>query len=201
MPFWTDLKNRVLGALPNIGTHGGIEADLLLAKRKPLGWMYVPRKLDDNEKIEDFPPQFQKEVRDHERLQEAVQKGDLIAKDVVTREELPSGGTLTSVFRHYAQPDKEKTLEAVVAFNEKAFNRQPLDDVMLKEDIGKILGYRKRDRFMWNNMHRLPKVMQDALITVNHKFIRDAYQANELRKANKVLQKQARKSAPEPAGR
>jgi hypothetical protein len=199
MPFWTDLKNRILGALPNIGTHGGIEAEMLLAKRKPLGWMYVPRVLPDV-KIENLPPAFQKEIRDHERLGEAVKRGDLVSKDVVTRETLPDGSTLTSVFRHYAQPGKEKTLDAVAAFNEKAFNRQPLNDVMLKEDIGKILGYRKRDRFMWNNMHRLPRVMQDALITLNHKFIRDAYQANELRKADKIIKKQARKPAPRPGG-
>lgn len=192
MPFWQSLKNRILAQLPNIGAHMGIEAELLLAGRKPLGWLPVPRALEDFEKREDLPQAFQKELRDFDRLQEAVARGTLIAADVVQKTPLPQGGVLQSTFRHYAQRNNAKNLHLAAAFNEKAFNGQPVSRDMLKHSIGKMLGYRRRDRWLWNNLPVLPHALQDAVYRLNDTYVRDAYQAEAVRKAEKIMKKRGR---------
>lgn len=149
------LKEKFLSALPVIGPHADIEADLMLAGKKPLMWTFVA---PDEMHFDD--PRMQKQHEDRKRLDQAVKEGKLIALDI-TRDNAGHPDSI-NVFRHYAQPEEEDKLKRIVAFNEKTFNFQDYSEVNLDKDIGHYLGYRRRDILFFNNTIGSPYLPEAA---------------------------------------
>ena len=185
MSFLSKIANRVFGTLPVIGTHMGIEAELLVAGLKPLGWLHVPGtgSLSDGTPVnEKFT---EKAYADQMLLNEAIKSGRLIFRDVIKREQINTDLSFESTVRLYAQPWNHENLNLMAEWTSKTFNREPVTGE--QPDDGKMLGYRKRDRLLWNYMHKFPRPFQHAIILLNDKITRDAYQANELAKAHKII--------------
>ena len=79
-----NIFNSVAGSLPVIGPHAGIEADLLLAGKKPLGWVIVE---PDDATFQD--PFDQAEHEGRKKLDEAVRQGKLKSMDVIVHRGRP----------------------------------------------------------------------------------------------------------------
>lgn len=181
-----DITNKFFATFPVIGCHMGIEAELLLSGKKPMGWMNAEKNLTA------LPPDFdqlnpddQKQLKDQLALDQAVREGKLIARDVIVYHTNPAG---ESISRHYAQLWNKENLDRTVACHQKAFNRQPLkkhEDV----DDGKMLGYRGRDRWLWKTMGHVPKPVARAVIFVNRNVTLPAYKADAVRIAQKTIAK------------
>jgi hypothetical protein len=209
--------NAVAGNLPVIGPHAGIEAELLLAGKKPLGWTSVD---PDNMVFND--PQMQAEHEGRKKLDEAVRQGKLVSADVVVHTANDEKGNRVNLetpwlFRHYCQPGNEENLQRIVAFNTKAFNFEEPDYALLEgKDIGEYLGYRSKDINLWykggmrgplnaasrfvaehvNSDSRRMKIM-NAMGQVSHlvqKRAQPAYQQKMLRKIEKEQKKADKKS-------
>lgn len=157
------IKSRFLASFPVIGPHADIEADLMLAGKKPITWVFVA---PDEAKFDD--PRMQRQHEGRKRLDRAVEEGRLIAIDVEQRyDEHPE---YVGVYRHYAQPENEEKLKQVVAFNKQAFNGRDVSQVELDKDMGHYLGYRRRDIFFFNNVINaplLPEGLRDVIIRFN----------------------------------
>tara|TARA_R110002124_G_scaffold73157_11_gene196239 strand:- start:1580 stop:2236 length:657 start_codon:yes stop_codon:yes gene_type:complete len=157
------IKSRFLASFPVIGPHADIEADLMLAGKKPITWVFVA---PDEARFDD--PRMQRQHEGRKRLDKAVEEGRLIAIDVEQRyDEHPE---YVGVYRHYAQPENEEKLKQVVAFNKQAFNGRDVSQVELDKDMGHYLGYRRRDIFFFNNVINaplLPEGLRDVIIRFN----------------------------------
>jgi hypothetical protein len=142
------LKQAFLAACPVIGPHAGIEVDLMLAGKKPLTWIPV---FSDQANFADW--RVMKMHEDRLRLDAAVEQGLLIAKDVTA-----FAGDPEKAFpvRHYALPSEKRRLEMLVAFNQCAMNDQDVSQADLKEDVGRYLGYRRRDVLFFNHIVNSP---------------------------------------------
>lgn len=215
-----NLFNSLAGQLPVIGPHANIEARLLLAGKKPLGWVLV----EPDELVFDNPS-AQAEHEARKGLDEAVRAGKIIAEDVLVYRLSDANGVVRERseplnFRHYCQPGHEKDLEAVVAYNRKAFNHEEPDGSLLKKDFGEYLGYRKRDIKLWYSGTPLPMrgLIRFALAHIKnvrlHKTIagivgdtsrfiqsvaQPAYHQKLLHQIDKEQKKAARKTLKNPA--
>lgn len=177
----SSIFNRVVGQLPVIGPHADIEGELLLAGKKPLGWIAVlPPSAD--------PDLCRQELDVQRRLGHAVAEGKLIAADVTQTFTSPKGEENSFIFRHYAQPGREKDLATMAAFNADIFNGKA-PTVKLEKDFGDYLGYRRRDQLLWNLVqrygHKAPK-MVDAIYKLNANVTQHAYQSMALGDPSKI---------------
>jgi hypothetical protein len=157
------LKQKFLAAMPVIGPHAHIEAELMLAGKKPLTWVIAA---PDETVYQD--PYMQKDHEGRKLLDQAVREGKLIAKDVEFHR--PNEPQYRFTARHYAQPDQKENLDLVTAFNEKAFNFLDYSDVNLDKDLGHYVGYKKRDIFFFNhitNSGLLPPSIVNKIIDLN----------------------------------
>lgn len=132
-----NLKRTLLAAFPVVGPHDAIEADLMLAGKKPLTWVDV---YDDVSQILDRRLYHAHIGR--LRLDEAVAQGRLLAADVEQVWDDPHVPPL--IVRHYAQPAYKNELSLVVEYNKLAFNTDHDGNIQGK-DMGEYVGYRKRD--------------------------------------------------------
>ncbi len=184
-----NIFNSVVGGLPVIDPHGGLEADLMLAGKKPL--TYFPA-WPDNRPPPPHSNQYAFGIYEATRkLDEAVRQGKLKSVDVsVTRE------GETHIARHYCQPDKEKEMMFLAAYNNKVFNdKKP--DLTLQKDVGAYLGYRKRDIWLWRHFKYDPSKLSSKLFSFVEKNIaRPAHHEKllhsiekEQKKADKVQRK------------
>lgn len=170
---------RIWAQLPVIGPHAGIEAELLLNGTKPLGWIDIVPDWADQEH-----PENKKKLALEKRLDAAVAEGRLSAIDVA----VPRPNDLPGhyIYRHYCQKGREADLEKVAAFNSFVFNRKKPEGVELDKSFGEYLGYRKRDRWYWENMpdigRHLPRSLKDALADFNAKTVQPAYQSEALKR-------------------
>jgi hypothetical protein len=169
------LKRDFLAAFPVIGPHTWIEGEMMVSGKKPLTWMPVN---PDDAQLPDR--KWQKWHQDRKLCDHAVAEGKLIAKDIeITRD----SHSLT--FRHYARPGQEEALERVAKFNQKAFNLQDTSEVDIGQDMGRLLGYRRRDVLFYNHiLHSgfLTDSMQNWLIRFNAP-VQQAYQEKLLEEA------------------
>lgn len=175
------LKRKFLATLPVIGPHANIEAEMMLAGKKPITWMHA---MKENEHTEDI--RLKIEQRGRKLLDKAVESGQLIAIDVKQlNPNHPNGGM---VFRHYAQPDNEEKLKLIAAYNTAAFNgKEPSQELekALDKDFGHYLGYRKRDILFFNNIinsRHVPNVIKDKILDLNVRS-QKAYRDTQLEKA------------------
>jgi len=163
-----NIFNNVVGNLAVIGPHFGIEAELLLAGKKPLGWLgsgvYPDELVFDD-------PALQAEHEGRKKLDEAVRQGKLKSMDIIVHKARVNPYDVDSEFqelskpeivRHYCQPGKEKDMETMVAYNEKAFNGEEPPVDLLQKDIGTYLGYRDKDVKLWQNGRWPRKLLRAA---------------------------------------
>ena len=157
------IKTRFLSEFPVIGPYTDIEADLMLAGKKPLTWTLV---VPEDCLHEGIGTLIEHEGR--KRLDKAVEEGRLISRDVEVKH--PDSPAEPMIFRHYAQPDKKDSLKQMADFNTAAFNFKDVSRIHLDKSIGEHLGYRKRDRFLFENVINnplLPDKIKDFLIDMN----------------------------------
>jgi hypothetical protein len=174
------LIDKLLAQLPIIGPHAGIEAELLAAGRKPLGWIPVNDALTDQTYMSEAA--IAKEEADVIMLDDLVAKGQLISKDAEIYIETDGA---PKRYRHYAQIDNEKYLNFCQAINEKALNQEDVSSLSEQADIsaGTMLGYRKRDQALFQVILPslyVPTFIKKALCTASP-VIREAYQRDLLR--------------------
>jgi hypothetical protein len=139
------IKRSFLAAFPVVGPHTNIEAELMLAGKKPLTWTFVA---PDDMTFKDLS--MQKDHQGRKLLDCAVAERKLIAVDIEQRD--PDHPEYVVVFRHYAQPGQEENLKRVSEFNRRAFNRLDLSEVSLDQDMGHYLGYQRRDILFFNHI-------------------------------------------------
>lgn len=162
------LKRSFLAAFPVIGPHADIEAELMLAGRKPLTWLNIVP-----DEFKDSSPRAKKMHRDIKLLDKAVAEGKLLSIDV----KLPSPGD-ANIIRHYAQPEQEESLKLMSEFNRQIWNcddTSKLDLDKLADNIGmdknkgfgEYLGYKKRDILFFKYTTSMPKFISNALINLN----------------------------------
>lgn len=139
-----------------------IEGDLILAGKKPLGWIVVAR--------EGAPETI--DSRAQKRLDGAVSEGKLISIDV--KQYYSDDPEDFCIFRHYGQLDQADNLERVAAFNQCAFNGKDCSEAEAALDpnkgFGDYLGYRRRDILLFNyviNSEWLPDRVKMGLIRLN----------------------------------
>jgi hypothetical protein len=144
---FASLKRSFLAAFPVVGPHAGVESELLLAGKKPLGWTLVA---PDDTQFKD--PRMQKDHQGRMLLDRAVASGNLIAIDVEQRNKHAPAEESVIVLRHYAQLGQEQNLRRVSEFNKRAFNGLNISDADLDQDMGHYLGYRRRDIFLFNHV-------------------------------------------------
>ncbi|WP_421896394.1 hypothetical protein [Marinoscillum sp.] len=177
MKYLKSLKNKLLAAFPIIGPHADIEAEMMLAGKKPVTWMFV---MPDDGKPRDIRIKLEQEGR--KKLDQAVKEGKLVSIDVEQRHPQAPNGKL--IFRHYAQKGNEKSLKRISTFNKEAFNGLE-HTVQLDKDIGYYLGYRKRDIFFFNhviNSSYVPSQWKVKMINMNS-YCQRAFQETQLEKA------------------
>ncbi len=152
--------NSVAGSFPVIGPHDGIEAELMLAGKKPLTWSPVIPA----EAYEGLTPKMLEGTLagDFMKLEEGVRQGKLKSMDVVVHRyrDFATGEIKNNlkpeIYRHYCQPGKEEDMKRMAAFNQKLFNFEEPDYSLLQKDIGTYLGYRDKDVQLWSRGLRQP---------------------------------------------
>jgi hypothetical protein len=115
---FSKLRQAFYAALPVVGPHAGIEAQLLLGGVKPIGWL--------SSYSEDYVPKTEVERKEYEaykKLDEAVAQGRLKRVDVVCH---GKDDLCPSIVPHYYQPDKEQEALQIIEFNRRAFNQNIL---------------------------------------------------------------------------
>ncbi|GEM_PF-207686 len=157
------LKREFLAAFPVIGPHVGIEAELMLAKKKDITWSPV---FDGDTNFGD--DRILKMHLDRKRMDQAVEEGALIAMDVEYMHPQTPGER--HILRHYAQPECEDILKRVVACYK--YDRDPENhpESYLEKDIGHYLGYKKRDILFFNNVvnnQAIPRSVASAIVGMN----------------------------------
>lgn len=193
------LKRSFLATLPVIGPQHNIEAELLLAGIKPIGYFDVcPENIEQtpvyflekyrrgelneiNNLSEDEQRRWEhktlsriKEIRDVKKLDSAVKNGQLISRDMrVPFPQHPSGETIT---RFYAQPDQkgnefEQFIDMLTAgwLGEES---SASDATEMDKDSGYYLGYRRRDIIYFSKIVQsgyLPDFATDYIYSVNQK--------------------------------
>jgi hypothetical protein len=126
-----------------MGPHADVEADLLIAGIKPVGYLAV---------IEEDPPDplFEDITEQIKRLDEEVNKGNLLSTGfTVENFTWPNGCSARVNAYFYCQPDKEAEMK-IVSDNSEKYWRQGIDED-LPEDSGKYLGYTDNDIELFNN--------------------------------------------------
>jgi hypothetical protein len=154
------IKRSFLAAFPVVGPHANIEAELMLAGKKPITWAFVA---SDEVILRGLGAQKKQQGR--KLLDRAVADGKLIAVDVECP--YPEHPEYVAIFRHYAQLGQEENLARVSECNRRAFNRLGLSEVPLGKDMGYYLGYRKRDILFFNyvvNSNLLPMFIKRGII-------------------------------------
>ncbi len=126
----------LIGSLGIVGPHSGHEAELLLSKKKPIGYLTVSTRPDEL-----LSPDLKKEKGDLIRLDAAVSLGNLRKCIVVIPPSLPSDYELTAHF--YCQPQFEAEMHEVANFHEAFWTSNQL--LPLSKPIGRFLGYTDRD--------------------------------------------------------
>ena len=210
------LKSRfakaVLAQLPVIGPHADIEAELLLAGIKPIGWVsvyrddYYPQErdfdfasldADKKKKLSEGLKKTRHEIDMRRKLDEEVTKGNLKSVDVHYPGRDPNDKG--SISRVYCQPEHEQEMRMVAAVSQKFANREPLtpeeDKNLAKKDMGEYLGYRKRDTMLFRLVNDrsiskfVPDVVLDAIYAVNEAVVQPALRDILLDKAEKQCAK------------
>ncbi|MBL8846814.1 MAG: hypothetical protein JNN24_13680 [Hyphomicrobium zavarzinii] len=146
------LTDKFLATLPVIGPHAGIEAELLLAKRKPIGGPFLIADDSDPKKM---CRSILKASLDRIRLDEAVENGRLSSVD------LNSDGL---TFRYYCQSDQHEQLKNSLERNQYVF--------------GEEFGYRPRDIRFFEWYIQLPdwlgSVVRSLNAPIQHAFLNTA---------------------------
>lgn len=150
MKFLSNLRRHFLNAMPVIGPHADIEAELLLAGIKPVGFLFVFRD-EEKEFLQDW--RSKKLYRDVKILDQAVTQGKLKSMD------MPLNGS--GILRYYCQPGKERLMKIAADGNAGDEEAQKLSS------WHKILGYRRRDELFFNFCQRLPMSVRDAIVEFN----------------------------------
>lgn len=200
-----NIFNSVVGQLPVIGpTDNHLEAELMLAGKKPLSWIVVP---DPHADLSGYQPwaraDYERRMEYIRRLDQAVAEGRLKSVDVIADRGRRDPYDLNSeiietppmIFRHYCQPGNEDMMLRMAAYNQKMFNFEE-PGFELDHDEGVELGYRKRDIWYWGHKGDIfrSQFMFDLATKVNMKIAQPAYRAKELHKIEKE-QKKAEKWA------
>ena len=158
------LKRAFLSVFPVIGPHADIEAELLLAGKKPVA-SFVVDDFDD-EQLSNLSQRSLKKHLDRLRLDDAVEFGKLISKDVKVN--APRPDLQDQILRYYALPHEKDNLEKITRSHESILSGQ--EDGAPNADFGKIYGYRKRDTLLFNliitNRH-IPQATKMAIISMN----------------------------------
>jgi hypothetical protein len=144
------LKRDFLAALPVIGPHADIEAELLLAGIKPVGWLWI---YPDDETFKNW--RMRKEQRDRKILDRAVAEGKLKSIDTV-RDNIP-------VRRFYCQPGREEDMQWVKAIEDGDENAAR----DCKKEWNELYGYRKRDVLFYNYYFRFPEQLGSLMRQMN----------------------------------
>lgn len=134
------LKRDFLATFPAIGSHYEIEAELLLAGIKPVGWFEITDEIPSH-------PIFQKRHADRLKLDEAVKAGKLSSTDI-------NNSQAGYWQRLYCQPGLEEQMH-LVAKTEKGEIPASL------YEHGRRMGYRRRDAFYFEAT--FPRFKSEAL--------------------------------------
>ncbi len=147
------LKEHFYAAMPVIGPHAGIDAELMLAGKKPICILPVFEYNPNEEFI------YKKRNYDRLRLDKAVEEGQLVSTDRFIQ-----GGDQRNDFtmRFYAQPHKEQEM--------KEFADNYLNFEKLKKDHGRYLGYRRRDVMLWYAPSSLPSRIINPIYALSRQF-------------------------------
>lgn len=146
-----NLKQAFFKALPVIGPHNYIEAELLLAGIKPIGVFDVYSQQQRQTK-----PLFEKLALDQLKLDKAVKNG--LLSSLAIEDEYGQR-------KYYCQKGLEPEMQElcdVVRQKQKPFLR-----------IAELLGYRKRDAYLFNTTFKL----STKFLEVRNKLLEPAHQA------------------------
>lgn len=151
-----------MATMPSIGGHYGIERQLLMAGKKPVGWLF----LYSDEQIAK-EPESRKLDSDRAILDQAVRSGQLKSMDITN--------IYGSKIRLYCQPGFEEHMKAA-ACDEMGLERT---EGLPKESLGHLLGYRYRDVIFYELYNHLPRSLKPRILNMNEPF-KQAFQERTL---------------------
>ncbi len=148
MSVWSKLKRDFLAAMPVIGPHSDIECELLLAGKKPVGWVTT-----NNPRMPRDGWSAKKSLRDVKILDEAVANGKLKS----TKLPIENDG----VVNFYCLPEYEELMN----LTKRQMQRDAEADRSLEHiSWHQILGYRRRDELFWSFYEKLPENFRYAIL-------------------------------------
>lgn len=168
MQTLSKLKRDFTACLPVIAPHADIEAELLLAGIKPIGFFVEikPEHASD--------PQQAKRAIDIAKLDDSVLLGHLKKTSIKNHHGM--------IIHYYCQPESEDRMHILAAEMLRTNDPQEKDKT-LRVDLGAELGYRLRDRLLWKAIHSSNLVNWFNERVHSNLDAKDAYQSKMLEKA------------------
>jgi len=158
-----------------IGPHDGHEAELLIAKKKPIG-IFGVWESDCAENSDSL--KFSAEDDETMRLDACVERGMLIKRTVHGK--IGEDG-LRPVMHIYAQPSCKADLKALSDYHEAVLQQKPQEEwPTLEKGIGEMLGYTHKDEDMYVSRGQNFGLLTRVFLTASHPIRKAARRADLL---------------------